>query len=148
MNRFNNSRRAGVTIEFALALVLATGVIILLLGVFNSNIEKVNNNSGFQNLFNRDEVTDYDDTATSYQNSQVSAGQETTAAQALEAYIDQMQSNIDALVAKQPLTAEEQVQLAMNLVQKSIMEQWETNTSFSAAEIAAASANGIGELPV
>jgi len=128
---FNTARKAGVTVEVAIAIVLAVSVLFLVLGLFSDNLKTMADNTGFNNLVKKDTstVTANTNLNKNYTDSVVNvqiAGQ-----QGLQWYMDDTQKRIDVLNAKSQttpvgtnatgLTAAEQTDLLKYIMVKTML---------------------------
>jgi len=110
--KVRNAKRAGITVEVALAALLSVTVLFLVLGLFSQNLQVMAANSNINNLFNRtDKMTAHNSFNRDYTSSQVNV--QIVGEQGITAIHDQAQKAIDALAAKTtPLTDQEIASLA------------------------------------
>ena len=109
-NKVRNAKRAGITVEVALAALLSVTVLILVLGLFSQNLQVMAANSNINNLFNNSNRIsnsgfnrDYSKSVVNVTTSQQSVG--TVGDQGIQKYHTDAQDAINKLLAKpQPLT--------------------------------------------
>lgn len=120
VKRGKKFKKAGISIEFVLATVLALVVIFSVLGLFSKNLKTMVANSNFNNLLHKQHATDYDHKNMDYsvaqknleQNVQIVAEQGMTVAQ----YHAQAMATINAIAQlPQPLSDTDKINLAKAL---------------------------------
>jgi len=132
---FNAARRAGVTVEVVIAIILALSVLFLVLGLFSDNLKTIADNAGINNLVKKDTstVTANAKLNKNYTNSVVNvqiAGQ-----QGLQWFMNNTQKQIDVLNTKSTtgavvapattgLSAADQIDLAKYFTAKSMLIKW------------------------
>ena len=113
--KVRNAKKAGITVEVALAALLSVTVLFLVLGLFSQNLQVMAANSNINNLFkNSDRMTAHNGFNRDYASSQVNV--QIVGEQGITAIHDQAKKAIDALAAKTtPLTDQEIASLAKYL---------------------------------
>lgn len=123
------SRKAGVTIEVVLAVLLATTVLLLVIGLFNNNLLTMADSGGINNLFNQNNTAN-DSFSKDYSNSQVTVHQATQqniptiGEQGLEYILGQIETELAKLLAKpQPLSDQNDIKNLAKLLTQSLAGQ-------------------------
>ncbi|MEI6754608.1 MAG: hypothetical protein WCK78_15750 [Paludibacter sp.] len=125
MRNFNNYKKAGITIEVALALALGIVVLLSVFTVFSNNLKAMFGATKFNNLAKTHTVAAKN---TGYSLSQQTIG--IVGEQGLQQHMTDAQAGIDQAYLKSiqkppvPLTAQEQIDLAKYFTEKKILNQW------------------------
>lgn len=148
MREFNRRKKASISMEMLLSIILAVGVLFLVLGLFNNNLKDMTAHGGLNNLFRKSSATAYEqgaafrqDSSKSYTNSQVNV--KIVAEQGLQWYMDNTQAGIDSLYTTSlttSLTANDQIDLIKYFTFKTILSSWGVTLSKTSATGASASA--------
>lgn len=100
------SRKAGITIEISLSIILILGVLFVALGIFHDNLKNMVAASGMQNMFSKSNSsgkTTYSMWTKNPTSTQINVAM--VGDQGLEAYHNQAKETIDALVEKSKHTS-------------------------------------------
>lgn len=123
MSNIKSSRKAAITVEISLSILLAIGVLFLALRLFSNNLKEMADNSGIHNMFQKNTTASTfgnDPTSTSVTvakiPTQTQIPVEIVAEQGLSDYHKEAQDTIETLAAKaSPLSAQDAVNLAQAL---------------------------------
>lgn len=120
-------KKAGVTVELILAIVLSVVVLFVVLGLFNDNIKEMIANSNISRMFANNAASKTANINWSINPTQTEVNVQTIADQGLTSYLDRAQKTVDKYLATPPTTEAQLIELAKAVTIYNLGQSTSTN---------------------